>query len=94
MFASNIISGDIDPNESALSVAEDSAASENYEDENLKPDEKVGEAMETELELKLESLHHNTGLVTREDDEEHKKVTGAMHSAETQTTKDENRILG
>lgn len=43
--------------------------------------------------LWIETMHHNTGLVAREDVEESKEVNGvAMQNAESQT--DEHRVLG
>jgi len=91
--SSNTVSQDIDKDISAA-VANDLAASESNDEVILKLDEQVGEALEKELELNLESLHHNIGLVAREDDEESKKVIEEMQNAEIQTTKDENRVLG
>lgn len=70
--------------------AKDSTATEKNDEEKLKPDEQVIEqAVEKELELDLQSMHHNTGLVSKEDDEESKKVNGAVHKAETTTAKTE-----
>ncbi|KAG7538334.1 hypothetical protein ISN44_As13g021220 [Arabidopsis suecica] len=92
VIAPNSISQVIDTDEFAV-VANDVAASESNDEEILKLDEQVGEAMEKELELNLESLHHNTGLVAREDDEESKKIIEEMQNAEIKTTKDENRVL-
>ncbi|EFH40856.1 predicted protein [Arabidopsis lyrata subsp. lyrata] len=89
----NAISQVIDTDEFAA-VGNDVAASESNDEEILKLDEQDGVAMEKELELNLESLHHNTGLVAREDDEESKKVIEEMQNAGIQTTKDENRVLG
>ncbi|CAL9244134.1 unnamed protein product [Arabidopsis halleri] len=93
VISPNAISQVIDTDEFAA-VANDVAASESNAEEILKLDEQVGEAMEKELDLNLESLHHNTGLVAREDDEESKKVIEEMQNAEIKTTKDENRVLG
>ncbi|KAG7534765.1 hypothetical protein ISN45_Aa08g022810 [Arabidopsis thaliana x Arabidopsis arenosa] len=81
VIAPNSISEVIDTDEFAA-VANDVAASESNAEEILKLDEQVGEAMEKELELNLESLHHNTGLVAREDDEESKKAIGEMQNDE------------
>lgn len=91
--SSNTVSQDINKDITAA-VANDLAASERNDEVILKLDEQVGEAMEKELELNLESLHHNIGLVGREDDEESKKVIEEMQNAEIQTTKHENRVLG
>ncbi|KAG7606591.1 hypothetical protein ISN45_At05g054910 [Arabidopsis thaliana x Arabidopsis arenosa] len=90
--SSNTVSQDINKDITAA-VANDLAASERNDEVILKLDEQVGEAMEKELELNLESLHHNIGLVGREDDEESKKVIEEMQNAEIQTTKHENRVL-
>ncbi|WZZ38957.1 hypothetical protein YC2023_035216 [Brassica napus] len=70
--------------------AKDSTATEKNDEEKLKPDEQVIEqAVEKEIELDLQSMHHNTGLVSKEDDEESKKVNRAVHKAETTTAKTE-----
>lgn len=93
VIAPNTVSQDIDTDEFSA-VANDLAASENNDEDNQKLYEQ-DEAMEKNLELNLESLYHNNGLVTRENDEESKKVIGEMQNAENiQTTKDENRVLG
>lgn len=93
VIAPNTVSQDIDTDE-FTAVANDLAVSENNDEDNQKLYEQ-DEAMEKNLELNLESMYHNNGLVTREDDEESKKVIGEMQNAENiQTTKDENRVLG
>lgn len=93
VIAPNTVCQDIDTDEFSA-VANDLAASENNDEDNQKLYEQ-DEAMGKNLELIIESLYHNNGLVTREDDEESKKVIGEMQNAENiQTTKDENRVLG
>lgn len=52
-----------------VAVAEDSAGSENNDEENLKFSDQIGEVVEKKLELDLESMHHSIGLVAREDKE-------------------------
>ncbi|CAH2069482.1 unnamed protein product [Thlaspi arvense] len=74
-------------------AAKDSTATEKNGEENLKPDEEVIESVEKELELNLQSVHHNTDLTAMKDNEESKKMIGAVQNAETETTKDPNKIL-
>ncbi|CAA7032277.1 unnamed protein product [Microthlaspi erraticum] len=90
-IAPNTVSQDIAKDECAA-VANDSAIAENNDEQNLKHDDQV---MDKELELNLETMHHNTDLIARKDDAESKEVTGAaMNNAETETTKDGHRALG
>lgn len=68
-------------------ATKDSTATENNDEENLKPDEQViEEALEKDLELSLQPMHHNTGLIAKEEEEESRTVNGAVHNAETKTT--------
>ncbi|XP_024012701.1 uncharacterized protein LOC18018712 [Eutrema salsugineum] len=92
-IAPNTVSQDI-VKDTFSADANDPTAAESHDEENLKPDEQVGEAMEKELELNLESMDHKTSLIATEDDEESKKLIGAVHKADTETTKDSNRVLG
>lgn len=68
--------------------AKDSTDTEKNDEENLKHEHVIEEDVEKEL-LTLQSLHHNTGLTAREDDEESKKVVEAVHNSETKTSKTE-----
>ncbi|XP_019086850.1 PREDICTED: putative leucine-rich repeat-containing protein DDB_G0290503 [Camelina sativa] len=82
----NIVSQDINKEEFGT-VANDLAASENNNEDNQKLYQQV---MEKKIELNLESLYHNIGIVAQEnDDEEYQKVNG-----EIQTTKNDNIVLG
>lgn len=48
------------------------------------------EDVEKELQLTLQSLHHNNGLITAsEDDEKSNQVVEAVHNSESETTKTE-----
>ncbi|CAH8386377.1 unnamed protein product [Eruca vesicaria subsp. sativa] len=52
-------------------AAKDLTATEYNDEENLKPDEQViEEAVEKDLELNSQPMHHNTGFIAKEDDEE------------------------
>ncbi|CAN8248446.1 unnamed protein product [Cochlearia groenlandica] len=93
VLASNTVSRDVVKDEFDV-VANDSAANESNDEESLKPDEQVGEDIEKEIELGLESMHHDIGLVAKEDGEESKKMIEARHHEETKTTKDENKVIG
>ncbi|CAF2121068.1 uncharacterized protein LOC106441572 [Brassica napus] len=90
----NKVSQDITEDIFAAS-AKDSTANKKNDEEKLKPDEQVIEqAVEKELELDLQSMHHNTGLVSKEDDEESKKVNGGSAQGRDHDNKDRNRDLG